>query len=112
MSNEAKNAKATPKLDLVASFGDNNGMSASCIQTAGNYVYVSYHTYGNGQTNLKGGLEVLHMADNKLVGDQAVNGTTGLDINHVMVDNNKAYIAATDRDKGAFLWRTMFILQI
>ena len=103
LSNEAKNAKATPKLDLVASFGDNNGMSASCIQTAGNYVYVSYHTYGNGQTNLKGGLEVLHMADNKLVGDQAVNGTTGLDINHVMVDNNKAYIAATDRDKGAFL---------
>lgn len=103
LSNEAKNAKATPKLDLVASFGDNNGMSASCIQTVGNYVYVSYHTYGNGQTNLKGGLEVLHMADNKLVGDQAVNGTTGLDINHVMVDNNKAYIAATDRDKGAFL---------
>ena len=103
LSDEAKNAKATPKLDLVASFGDNNGMSASCIQTVGNYVYVSYHTYGNGQTNLKGGLEVLHMADNKLVGDQAVNGTTGLDINHVMVDNNKAYIAATDRDKGAFL---------
>lgn len=103
LSDEAKNAKATPKLDLVASFGDNNGMSASCIQTVGNYVYVSYHTYGNGQTNLKGGLEVLHIADNKLVGDQAVNGTTGLDINHVMVDNNKAYIAATDRDKGAFL---------
>lgn len=103
LSDEAKNAKATPKLDLVASFGDNNGMSASCIQTVGNYVYVSYHTYGNGQTNLKGGLEVLHMADNKLVGDQAVNGTKGLDINHVMVDNNKAYIAATDRDKGAFL---------
>ena len=103
LSDEAKNAKATPKLDLVASFGDNNGMSASCIQTVGNYVYVSYHTYGNGQTNLKGGLEVLHMADNKLVGDQAVNGTKGLDINHVMVDNNKAYIAATDLGKGAFL---------
>lgn len=103
LSEEAKNASATPKLDLVASFGDNNGMSASCIQTVGNYVYVSYHTYGNGKTNLKGGLEVLHMADNKLTGDQVVNGKAGMDINHVMVDNNKAYIAATDINKGAFL---------
>ena len=103
LSDEAKKASATPKLDLVASFGENNGMSASCIQTAGNYVYVSYHTYGNGKTNLKGGLEVLHMADNKLTGDQVVNGTVGMDINHVMVDNNKAYIAATDINKGAFL---------
>ena len=103
LSEEAKNAKATPKLDLVASFGNNNGMSASCIQTVGNYVYVSYHTHGNGHENLKGGLEVLHMADNKLVGDQAVQGNTSIDINHVMVDNNKAYIAATDIDKGAFL---------
>ena len=103
LSKDAKNAKATPKLDLVASFGENNGMSASCIQTVGNYVYVSYHTHGNGKTNLKGGLEVLHMADNKLVGDQAVQGNTSIDINHVMVDNNKAYIAATDIDKGAFL---------
>ena len=103
LSEEAKNASATPKLDLVASFGENNGMSASCIQTVGNYVYVSYHTYGNGKTNLKGGLEVLHMADNKLTGDQIVNGQAGMDINHVMVDNNKAYIAATDINKGAFL---------
>ena len=103
LSKDAKNAKATPKLDLVASFGDNNGMSASCIQTVGNYVYVSYHTHGNGKTNLKGGLEVLHMADNKLVGDQAVQGNTSIDINHVMVDNNNAYIAATDINKGAFL---------
>lgn len=103
LSDEAKKASATPKLDLVASFGDNNGMSASCIQTVGNYVYVSYHTHGNGKTNLKGGLEVLHMADNKLTGDQVVNGKAGMDINHVMVDNNKAYIAATDIDKGAFL---------
>ena len=103
LSDEAKNASATPKLDLVASFGENNGMSASCIQTVGNYVYVSYHTYGNGKTNLKGGLEVLHMADNKLTGDQVVNGQAGMDINHVMVDNNKAYIAATDINKGAFL---------
>lgn len=103
LSDAAKNAKATPKLDLVASFGENNGMSASCIQTVGNYVYVSYHTYGNGKTNLKGGLEVLHMADNKLTGDQVVNGKAGMDINHVMVDNNKAYIAATDINKGAFL---------
>ena len=103
LSDEAKNAKATPKLDLVASFGDNNGMSASCIQTVGNYVYVSYHTHGNGHENLKGGLEVLHMADNQLVSDQAVQGNTSIDINHVMIDNNKAYIAATDIDKGAFL---------
>lgn len=103
LKDEAKNASATPKLDLVASFGENNGMSASCIQTVGNYVYVSYHTYGNGKTNLKGGLEVLHMADNKLTGDQVVNGTVGMDINHVMVDNNNAYIAATDINKGAFL---------
>ena len=103
LKDEAKNASATPKLDLVASFGENNGMSASCIQTVGNYVYVSYHTYGNGKTNLKGGLEVLHMADNKLTGDQVVNGKAGMDINHVMVDNNKAYIAATDINKGAFL---------
>lgn len=103
LKDEAKNASTTPKLDLVASFGENNGMSASCIQTVGNYVYVSYHTYGNGKTNLKGGLEVLHMADNKLTGDQVVNGTVGMDINHVMVDNNNAYIAATDINKGAFL---------
>lgn len=103
LSDEAKNAKATPKLDLVASFGDNNGMSASCIQTVGNYVYVSYHTHGNGHENLKGGLEVLHMADNKLVGDQAVQGNTSIDINHVMIDNNNAYIAASDLNKGAFL---------
>ena len=40
------------------------------------------------------------MADNKLTGDQIVNGKAGMDINHVMVDNNKAYIAATDINKG------------
>jgi len=103
LSAEAKKAKQTPKLDLVSSFGTNNGMSASCIQTVGNYVYVSYHTQGNGSTNMGGGLEVLHMNDNQLTADQEVNKIEYFDINHVAVDNNNVYVAASDASKGALL---------
>ena len=101
LSTEAKNAKQNPKLDLVAAFGENNGMSASSIQTVGNYIYVSYHTHGNHEFG--GGLEVLHMNGNQITADQEVTGTAGLDINHVMVDGNNAYVAASDINKGAFL---------
>lgn len=91
--------KANPKLDLVAAFNpSNNTMSASCIQNVGDYIYVSYHTNGKAR---KGGLEVLHFEGNNIKPDQEVKGTTGLDINHLLVDNNRVYVAGGEVNKGA-----------
>lgn len=91
--------KSNPKLDLVAAFNpSNNAMSASCIQNVGNYIYVSYHTNGKAR---KGGLEVLHFEGNQIKPDQEVQGTTGLDINHLLVDNNRVYVAGGEVNKGA-----------
>lgn len=92
--------KETPKLDLVSAFGSANTLSATCIQTVGNYVYVSYHTHGNHQYG--GGLEVLRMDNNQLTAEQQVTANAGLDVNHLIVDNNKLYVAASDQQKGAF----------
>lgn len=91
--------KSNPKLDLVAAFNpSNNAMSASCIQNVGDYIYVSYHTNGKAR---KGGLEVLHFEGNQIKPDQEVQGTTGLDINHLLVDNNRVYVAGGEVNKGA-----------
>lgn len=73
-------------------------MSASCIQNVGDYIYVSYHTNGKAS---KGGLEVLHFEGNQIKPDQEVQGTTGLDINHLLVDNNRVYVAGGEVNKGA-----------
>lgn len=91
--------KSNKKLDLVAAFNpSNNAMSASCIQNVGDYIYVSYHTNGKAS---KGGLEVLHFEGNQIKPDQEVQGTTGLDINHLLVDNNRVYVAGGEVNKGA-----------
>ena len=91
--------KSNPKLDLVAAFNpSNNAMSASCIQNVGDYIYVSYHTNGKAR---KGGLEVLHFEGNQIKPDQEVQGTTGLDINHLLVDNNRVYVAGGEVNEGA-----------
>lgn len=103
LNDAAKNAKATPKLDLVAAFGNNNGSSASCIQTEGNYIYVSYHKHGNGSTNMGGGLEVLHINGNQIAADQEVTPSTNMDFNHLIVADSKVYVAGSDVNKGAFL---------
>ncbi len=95
--------KDQPKLDLVASVDatSRDGMSASCIQPSGNYIYTSYHTNGNTTANLGGALEVSHMNGNQIVVDVALTNST-VDFNHLLLDGSKLYVAGTDKTEGAF----------
>ena len=89
------------KLDLIASEESANGQSATCIQSANNKLYVSYHTYGD--KNFGGNIEVLSMTGNKLQVD-ANKAAENCDYNHLIVDGNSLYLAGSGKKSaGAFL---------
>lgn len=89
------------KLDLIASEESANGQSATCIQSAHNKLYVSYHTYGD--KNFGGNIEVLSMTGNKLQVD-ANKAAENCDYNHLIVDGNSLYLAGSGtKSAGAFL---------
>ena len=89
------------KLDLIASEESANGQSATCIQSAHNKLYVSYHTYGD--KNFGGNIEVLSMTGNKLQVD-ANKAAENCDYNHLIVDGNSLYLAGSGKKSaGAFL---------
>lgn len=89
------------KLDLIASEESADGQSATCIQSANNKLYVSYHTYGD--KNFGGNIEVLSMTGNQLQVD-AKKTAENCDYNHLIVDGNSLYLAGSGKKSaGAFL---------
>ena len=89
------------KLDLIASEESKGGQSATCIQSANNKLYVSYHTYGD--KNFGGNIEVLSMTGNQLKVD-ANKAAENCDYNHLIVDGNSLYLAGSGTNSaGAFL---------
>lgn len=89
------------KLDLIASEESADGQSATCIQSANNKLYVSYHTYGD--KNFGGNIEVLSMTGNQLQVD-AKKAAENCDYNHLIVDGNSLYLAGSGaKSAGAFL---------
>ena len=89
------------KLDLIASEESTGGQSATCIQSANNKLYVSYHTYGD--KNFGGHIEVLSMNGNQLSVD-ASKAAENCDYNHLIVDGNSLYLAGSGtKSAGAFL---------
>ena len=89
------------KLDLIASEESKGGQSATCIQSANNKLYVSYHTYGD--KKFGGNIEVLSMTGNQLSVD-ASKAAENYDYNHLIVDGNSLYLAGSGKKSaGAFL---------
>lgn len=89
------------KLDLIASEESAGGQSATCIQSANNKLYVSYHTYGD--KVFGGNIEVLSMTGNQLHVD-ANKAAANYDYNHLIVDGNSLYLAGSGtKSAGAFL---------
>ena len=89
------------KLDLIASEESAGGQSATCIQSANNKLYVSYHTYGD--KKFGGNIEVLSMTGNQLHVD-ANKAAANYDYNHLIVDGNSLYLAGSGTgDASAFL---------
>lgn len=89
------------KLDLIASEESTGGQSATCIQSANNKLYVSYHTYGD--KVFGGNIEVLSMTGNQLHVD-ASKAAENCDYNHLIVDGNSLYLAGSGKKSaGAFL---------
>ena len=89
------------KLDLIASEESAGGQSATCIQSANNKLYVSYHTYGD--KNFGGNIEVLSMTGNQLKVD-ANKAAENCDYNHLIVDGNSLYLAGSGKKTAcAFL---------
>lgn len=89
------------KLDLIASEESADGQSATCIQSANNKLYVSYHTYGD--KNFGGNIEVLSMTGNQLQ-VAAKKAAENCDYNHLIVDGNSLYLAGSGKKSaGAFL---------
>ena len=89
------------KLDLIASEESADGQSATCIQSANNKLYVSYHTYGD--KKFGGNIEVLSMTGNQLSVD-ASKAAENYDYNHLIVDGNSLYLAGSGtKSAGAFL---------
>ena len=89
------------KLDLIASEESAGGQSATCIQSANNKLYVSYHTYGD--KKFGGNIEVLSMTGNQLHVD-ANKAAANYDYNHLIVDDNSLYLAGSGTgDASAFL---------
>lgn len=89
------------KLDLIASEESAGGQSATCIQSANNKLYVSYHTYGD--KKFGGNIEVLSMTGNQLSVD-ANKAAENCDYNHLIVDGNSLYLAGSGtKSAGAFL---------
>lgn len=100
-SGEPATIASQAKLDLIASEESAGGQSATCIQSANNKLYVSYHTYGD--KKFGGNIEVLSMTGNQLSLD-ANKAAENCDYNHLIVDGNSLYLAGSGtKSAGAFL---------
>lgn len=76
-----------------------HGISSTCIQTAGDKAYVSYHTRGTGY---HGCIEVLSLTGN-MCSILSYMEHPSIDFNHLIVDNDRIAAAGDDPKLGAFL---------
>lgn len=74
-------------------------ISSTCIRTAGDKAYVSYHTRGS---DYHGCIEVMEIEEDECKIVSYYENPT-LDFNHLIVDNNRIVAAGDDPAKGAFL---------
>lgn len=74
-------------------------ISSTCIQTAGDKAYVSYHTRGTGY---HGCIEVLNLSGNTC-SILSYMEHPSIDFNHLIVDNDRIIAAGDDPKTGAFL---------
>lgn len=74
-------------------------ISSTCIQTAGDKAYVSYHTRGSGY---HGCIEVLNLSGNTC-SILSYMEHPSIDFNHLIVDNDRIIAAGDDPRTGAFL---------
>lgn len=74
-------------------------ISSTCIQTAGDKAYVSYHTRGAGY---HGCIEVLSLSGN-MCSILSYMEHPSIDFNHLIVDNDRIIAAGDDPKLGAFL---------
>lgn len=74
-------------------------ISSTCIQTAGDKAYVSYHTRGTGY---HGCIEVLNLSGN-MCSILSYMEHPSIDFNHLIVDNDRIIAAGDDPKLGAFL---------
>jgi len=91
----------TPKPVVVAE-SHTHDISATCVQTDGTNVYVSYHKYGNGRS---GCLEVFNTTGNVTTLKQFVRDhNNAIDFNHIALDQtNKRLYAVGNNKNGGFL---------
>lgn len=91
----------TPKPVVVAE-SHTHDISATCVQTDGTNVYVSYHKYGNGRS---GCLEVFNTTGNQTTLKQFVRDhNNAIDFNHIALDQtNKRLYAVGNNKNGGFL---------
>lgn len=94
----------TPKPVVVAE-SHTHDISATCVQTDGTNVYVSYHKYGSGRS---GCLEVFNTTGNKTTLKQFVRDhNNAIDFNHIALDKtdktNKRLYAVGNNKSGGFL---------
>lgn len=94
-----------PKLDIVSAIDyahTDAGLSATCIQPGqNNNFYMSYHTRGTGHGAC---VEVFQRNGDNLTLRQYLKDTENdLDFNHLMVDNNRVYLAGSSVQKGAMV---------
>lgn len=91
----------TPKPVVVAE-SHTHDISATCVQTNGTNVYVSYHKRGNGRS---GCLEVFNTTGNKTTLKQFVRDhNNAIDFNHIALDKtNKRLYAVGNNKSGGFL---------
>lgn len=91
----------TPKPVVVAE-SHTHDISATCVQTDGTNVYVSYHKRGNGRS---GCLEVFNTTGNKTTLKQFVRDhNNAIDFNHIALDKtNKRLYAVGNNKNGGFL---------
>ena len=91
----------TPKPVVVAE-SHTHDISATCVQTDGTNVYVSYHKNGNGRS---GCLEVFNTTGNVTTLKQFVRDhNKAIDFNHITLDQtNKRLYAVGNNKNGGFL---------
>ena len=91
----------TPKPVVVAE-SHTHDISATCVQTDGTNVYVSYHKNGNGRS---GCLEVFNTTGNVTTLKQFVRDhNNAIDFNHITLDQtNKRLYAVGNNKNGGFL---------
>lgn len=98
-----------PKLDLISAITypdeagthTDKGLSATCIQPGNGHLYMSYHTRGAGHGAC---VEVFKRTGEQITLEQYLkDAENDLDFNHLMVDNNRVYLAGSSNQKGAMV---------